>query len=127
AGFPSCARSAEPQSSSPRFSSRSLSRSEGHSFLRHHRALDTESRAQHVTSIDEDALDVRPHQPPVDKEIEWHRVTDAIAHERSAVTLLKTVLVNPLAIRAANLLVDKANGRFPDGYLCAPVHWKSAQ
>jgi len=62
-----------------------------------------------LTAIGEDSLEVRPDQPPVDKEIERDGVTDAIAHERSTVALLKTVLVNPLAIWAANLFVDEAN------------------
>src|SRR5206468_3481520 len=68
---------------------------------------------QLLRSIGKDPFDVRPDEQPVNDEIEWNCVTNAILNERPAVTFLECVLVNPMAVGAANLFVDKAEGRIP--------------
>src|SRR6266542_2500286 len=48
-----------------------------------------------------------------------------IVHERPAVSFLKSMLVNPKSVRAADLLVHKTRRRVPIGDLAAPAQRKS--
>lgn len=82
--------------------------------------------AQSVHSICEDTLDVRAHQPCVNEKIERHSIPNAIAHDRSAIAFSKRVLVNPLAIWAANLFIDETMGRFPLRNFGPPSQRKAA-
>ena len=61
----------------------------------------------------EDALYVAPDKPVRD-EIEWHSVTNAIAHQSTAILRFEDVFVNPEPVWSGSLFVHEARRRFPN-------------
>src|SRR5690349_5990337 len=80
-----------------------------------------EAPVQHVATKAKDSFHIASHQQWVCKPIERCRVLHMIAYQGAALAFCKSVLMNPKLVGTANLFVDEARWRIPDGDLGAPA------
>lgn len=83
--------------------------------------------ADRLLPVRPDAPEVGLDQEEVDERAAQHAVLHPIGHQRTAVRRLEAVLVDPPAVRAAQLCVDETVGRLPGGDLATPEDRYPAQ